>query len=146
MNKDEYYLIKSKVLPDVFIKVMEVKRLLNSDPDLSVNKAVQKLGISRSAYYKYKDYVLPFYESSRGKLVTMIFVVEDFPGILSGIINELAKAKANILTINQNFPVNGLADVSILIETDQMVISPAELFPKFDMIPGVHSYRLLARE
>lgn len=146
MANSEFFLVKSAMLPEVFNKVMAVKRLINSGKAESVNEAVQKVGMSRSAYYKYKDAVLPFYETSRGRLVTLIFAVENFPGILSGIINCLAKAKANILTINQNIPINGLADVSISIETDQMNVEIGGLLDELGRIPGVRSHRILARD
>ena len=146
MKKAEYYLIKSDVLPEVFIKVMEVKRLLGAGKATSVNQAVKIAELSRSAYYKYKDSVLPFYETSRGRLVTVIFMVEDFPGILAGIVNVLANAQANILTINQNVPINGLADVSVVIETDRLTSPLEDLLTELERIPGVRSYRILARE
>jgi chorismate mutase len=142
----EFFLVKSDMLPDVFVKVMAVKRLLSSGKADSVNEAVQRVGLSRSAYYKYKDAVLPFYETSRGRLVTLIFAVENFPGILSGIINCMARVKANILTINQNIPINGLADVSISIETDRMTVDLENLLDELGRIPGVRSYRILARD
>jgi chorismate mutase len=146
MAGHEFFLIKSDMLPDVFNKVMEVKRLLSSGKADSVNEAVQRVGLSRSAYYKYRDSVLPFYETSRGRLVTLIFAVEDFPGILSGIINCLARTKANILTINQNIPINGLADVSVSIETDRMTVDLENLLDELGRIPGVRSYKILARD
>ena len=146
MKESDYYLIKSDILPDVFKKVMEVKRLLASKKVTSVNEAVKVAGISRSAFYKYRDFVLPFYETSRGRLVTIVFVVEDFPGILSGIVNTMANAKANILTINQNIPINGLADVSLVFETDRMIIPLENLILELSKIPGVRSHRILARE
>lgn len=146
MKESEYYLIKSDILPEVFKKVMEVKRLLASKKVSSVNEAVKVAGISRSAFYKYKDFVLPFYETSRGRLVTIVFVVEDFPGILSGIVNTMANANANILTINQNIPINGLADVSLVFETDKMSIPLENLMIEISKIPGVRSHRILARE
>jgi len=144
--KDEYYLVKSDMLPEVFIKVMAVKRLLSSGKADSVNEEVQKIGLSRSAYYKYKDAVLPFYETSRGRLVTLVFAVENFPGILSGIINCMSREKANILTINQNYPINGLADISISIETERMTIELDDLIDRIGKIPGVRSHRILARD
>jgi chorismate mutase len=144
--ESEFYLVKSDMLPEVFVKVMAVKRLLSSGKADSVNEAVQKVGLSRSAYYKYKDAVLPFYETSRGRLVTLIFAVENFPGILSGIINSLARVKANVLTINQNIPINGLADVSISIETERMTVDLEVLLDELGRIPGVRSYRILARD
>ncbi len=146
MADSEYFLVKSAVLPEVFIKVMQVKRLLNAGKADSVNEAVQKVGLSRSAYYKYKDAVLPFYETSQGRMVTLIFAVENFPGILSGIILSLARAQANILTINQNIPINGLADVSISLETDMMNVSLETLLNELGRIPGVRSHRILARD
>lgn len=144
--ESEYYLVKSDMLPEVFLKVMAVKRLLNSGKADSVNEAVQKIGLSRSAYYKYKDAVLPFYETTKGRLVTLIFAVENFPGILSGIINSMARVKVNILTINQNIPINGLADVSISMETDRMTVELEDLLDELGRIPGVRSYRILARD
>ncbi len=145
-KNNEYLLVKTDVLPEVFVKVMEVKRLLNSGKSKSVNEAVQRIGLSRSAYYKYKDSVMPFYETSKGKLVTLIVAVENFPGILSGIIQCIAFAKGNILTINQNIPINGLADVSISLETDLMNKSIDLLLSDIGKIPGVRSSRILARE
>lgn len=146
MTDCEFYLVKSDMLPDVFVKVMAVKRMLSSGKADSVNEACQKIGLSRSAYYKYKDAVLPFYETSRGRMVTLIFAVENFPGILSGIIKTLAQAQANVLTINQNIPLNGLADVSISIETDRMTVSLEHLLDELGRIPGVRSHRILARD
>lgn len=145
-QKDEYFLVKAEILPEVFVKVMSVKRLLNSGKARSVNEAVQQVGLSRSAYYKYKDSIMPFYETSKGKLVTLIIAVENFPGILSGIIQCVAYAKGNILTINQNIPINGLADVSISMETDRMSRSIDLLLSDVGKIPGVRSCRILARE
>jgi chorismate mutase len=145
-QNDEYFLVKAEILPEVFVKVMSVKRLLNSGKARSVNEAVQMAGLSRSAYYKYKDSIMPFYETSKGKLVTLIIAVENFPGILSGIIQCVAFAKGNILTINQNIPINGLADVSISMETDRMSRSIDLLLSDVGKIPGVRSCRILARE
>lgn len=146
MAESEFFLVKSDMLPEVFVKVMAVKRLLSSGKADSVNEAVHMVGLSRSAYYKYKDAVLPFYETSQGRMVTLIFAVENFPGILSGIINCLADARANVLTINQNIPLNGLADVSISVETDRMTVSLEDMIMEISRIPGVRSYKILARE
>ncbi|MDD3959628.1 MAG: ACT domain-containing protein [Clostridiaceae bacterium] len=145
-DHDEYYLVKSDILPEVFVKVMAVKRLLNSGKAVSVNEAVKQAGLSRSAYYKYKDSIMPFYETSKGKIVTLIIAVENFPGILSGIIQCIAFAKGNILTINQNIPINGLADVSVSMETDRMNKSIDLLLADVGKIPGVRSCRIMARE
>lgn len=147
MNKNStYFLVDSSVLPEVFSKVIDVKKLLSKGTVKAVNEAVKEVGLSRSAYYKYKDYVFPFYETSRGKIITLLFVVEDFPGILSSIINQIASAKANILTINQNIPINSLADVTISIETNEMVKDIRELMDEISLIEGVRKQSILARE
>lgn len=141
-----YYLVNSSILPEVFNKVMQVKELLSHSPEHTVNDAVRKIGISRSAYYKYKDYIFPFYETSRGKVLTLVFVVEDFSGILSNIIGKIAKAKANILTITQNIPINRLADVTISIETAGMEQDIKEMLDEISRINGVRSYKIVRRE
>jgi chorismate mutase len=147
MNKDTtYFLVDCAVLPEVFSKVIEVKKILSKGTVKAVNEAVKEAGISRSAYYKYKDFVFPFYETSRGKVITLFFVVEDFAGILSSIINKIALAKANILTINQNIPINGLADITISIETAGMVKDIKELMNEISNIEGVRRQEILARE
>lgn len=141
-----YFLVDASVLPEVFSKVIEVKKILSKGKTKAVNEAVKEAGLSRSAFYKYKDYVFPFYETSRGKVITLFFVVEDFSGILSSIINQIARAKANILTINQNIPINGLADVTISIETQSMNRDIKEMMDDISRIEGVRRHGILARE
>ncbi len=147
MRRDpEYFLVDSTVLPEIFSKVMKVKKILAKHPEKKVNDAVREVGLSRSAYYKYRDHVFPFYETSRGKVITLFFVVEDFSGILAGIINLIAKARANILTINQNIPINGLADVTISIETEGMCMFIEDLLNEISRLEGVRKCEILARE
>ncbi len=142
----EYYLVDKKVLPEVFIKVMEVKQRLNTGESSSVNEAVRKTGLSRSAYYKYKDSVLPFFEATNGKKVTLLITVENFQGILSSIINVISSTKASILTINQNIPINGLADISISFDTSSMFGSVEDIMNDINRIAGVRNCTVLSRE
>ena len=142
----EYYLVDKKVLPEVFLKVMDVKQRLNIGESASVNEAVRKVGLSRSAYYKYKDSVMPFYEATNGKKVTLLITVENFQGILSSILNIVASSRANILTINQNIPINGLADISISLETATMFGSIEDIITDIDKLAGVRSCKILSRE
>jgi len=142
----EYYLVDKKVLPEVFIKVMEVKQRLNTGESSSVNEAVRKTGLSRSAYYKYKDSVLPFYEATNGKKVTLLITVENFQGILSSIISVISATKASILTINQNIPINGLADISISLDTASMFGSVEDIMNDINKIAGVRKCTVLSRE
>lgn len=147
MDRDaKYLLVDVSVLPEVFSKVIEVKNILGKGSIKAVNEAVKEVGISRSAYYKYKDFIFPFYETSRGKVITLFFVVEDFSGILSSIINRIAQARANILTINQNIPINGLADVTISIETAGMPKDIKDMMDEISKIEGVRRQEILARE
>ncbi len=146
MDKNSaHLLVDSSVLPEVFTKVIEVKKILSKGTIKTVNEAVKLAGISRSAYYKYKDYVFPFYETSRGKVLTLFFVVEDFSGILSSIINHIAQSRANILTINQNIPINGLADVTISVETAGMIKDVEDLLSDIGKIEGVRRQEILSR-
>ena len=146
MKQESVFLfVDSFILPEVFPKVLEVKQILSLGKIKTVNDAVKKVGISRSAYYKYKDYVFPFYETSRGKVLTLFFVVEDFSGILSSIINKIASANANILTINQNIPINGLADVTVSIETFDMKDDMQALMTEIGKVEGVRRSEILAR-
>jgi len=145
-KESKFLLVDSTVLPDVFSKVVEAKRILSTGKIKTVNEAVKEAGLSRSAFYKYKDYVFPFNETSRGKVITLYFVVEDFSGILSSIIEKIAKAKANIITINQNVPINGLADVTISIATKGMNMDIGELMESIGKIEGVRKQEILARE
>jgi len=145
-NGSTYFLVDKTILPDIFSKVIETKKKLSMGKIKTINDAVKEVGISRSAYYKYKDFVFPFYETSRGKVITLFFVVEDFSGILSSIINKVAQAKANIVTINQNIPINGLADVTVSIETSGMTKDIRELMKNIGEIEGVRRQEILARE
>lgn len=145
MEQDQYYLVKATVLPDVFIKVMHVKELLSSGKAKSINDAVRQAEISRSAFYKYRDAILPFYENSKGQILSLAFLTEDFPGVLSGIIDCLAKAKVNILTINQNYPINGLADISVVADTSSCTIEISQLMMQLGRIRGVREQNVLAR-
>jgi chorismate mutase len=145
-DNSTYLLIDSQVLPEVYTRVIEAKKLLSSGKIKTVNDAVREVGLSRSAFYKYKDYVFPFYETSRGRVITLYFVVEDFSGILSSIINKIAQSKANIITINQNMPINGLADVTISIATTGMTVDIGQLMESIGEVEGVRQQEILARE
>ena len=145
-NNNKYLLVEESALSEKFIKTMEVKKMLSCDADMTIDEAVKATGISRSTFYKYKDSVFPFYETVRGKVITLFFVVEDFSGILSNIIEKIAAAKANIITINQNIPINGLADITISVETAGMIEEVNDLINDISGISGVRRYEILSRE
>ena len=141
-----YFLVDSSVLPEVFSKVIEAKKILEARKVKTVNDAVQAVGISRSAYYKYKDYVFPFYEITQGKIVTLFLMLEDIPGILSTLLNIIARVKANILTINQNIPINGVANITISIRTGNTTENIEQFISQIEQIEGVKRVEVLATE
>ena len=145
-NQQEYYLVSKNAMPEVFLKVIEVKQSLNTGEFNSVNEAVRNVGISRSAYYKYKDSVLPFYEATNGKKVTVLISVENFRGILASVIGKISTSRANILTINQNIPINGVADISISFDTDSMLGTVEDILNDISRVAGVRKCVILSRE
>ena len=106
MKETNYYVIKKKAVPEVLLKVLEVQKLLDSQRAVSVLEATEKVGISRSSYYKYKDDIFPFYAGKKGRSITFVIEVDDQPGVMASILNIFALYKANILTIHQSIPIN----------------------------------------
>lgn len=145
-EKNQFYVISKEVLPEVFIKVMEVKELLESEKILTVQEATERVGISRSSFYKYKDAIMPFYEKGRGQTITILIHLKDKSGTLSDLLNCVAGTGANILTINQMIPMNGVAIINICMETSQIKMEIGELLESIESMEGVQNVRLLARE
>ncbi|NLK38341.1 MAG: ACT domain-containing protein [Epulopiscium sp.] len=141
-----FFIVDKSVLPEIFLKVMEVKNLLESRKEKTVQSAVQKVGISRSAFYKYRDAVFPLYENTRGKTVTIAVNLDDTPGVLSSVLNGVASEGANILTINQTIPINGIANVMLTIETNAMQGKLSDLVKRIEALDGIQSLKIIARE
>ena len=139
-----FYIVEKNVLPEIFLKVMEAKKLLESKKERTVQDAVNKVGISRSAFYKYRDAVHPLYENTRGRTVTISINLEHKPGLLSAVLNNVADEGANILTINQNIPSNGCAVVTITAETSALRRSLEEMLEAASSSPGVIKCEILA--
>ncbi len=145
-EKHEYYVISRHVLPEVFLKVVEVKRMLEKDKTLTVQDATDRVGMSRSSFYKYKDAIFPFYEKSNGKAITILIHLQDETGKLSDVLNFIAEAGANVLTINQMIPMNGIAIINICMETSSMRIGTDMLIDQLQELNGVQEIKILARE
>ncbi len=145
-NKKQFYIIDKEVLPEVFVKVMEVKTLLEEDRVLTVQEATEKVGISRSSFYKYKDSIMPFYENGRGNTITILIHLKDESGKLSDVLNHIASVGGNILTINQMIPINGIALINICMQTGNMYIQVGEMLDQLGSIGGVQNINVLARE
>jgi len=144
-EKDKFFIVDKSVLPEVFLKVIEVKTILEKGKIKTVQEAVATVGISRSAFYKYRDNIFPFYENTRGKTITMYLQLEDISGLLSNVLNLIADAGANILTINQNIPLNGMANVTITVETGKMNEDIGSLMETLEFLDSVKKIEIIAR-
>jgi len=134
-----YLLVDSNALPEVYLKVLNAKQLFSSGQAKSTKEAAELAGVSRSAYFKYKDMVFAYNEKAEGTIITLRAMLRDKPGVLSNLISALSNAGANILTINQNIPIRGVAPVSISTRIDRLEMTPEELFLKLQEIDGVKS-------
>ena len=144
-----YFIVESSALPEIFLKVAEAKRLLETgEVDTvhlaTVQEATEQVGISRSAFYKYKDAVRPFNDMLHGRIVTFQFLLKDEPGVLSAVLNIFAQTGVNILTINQSIPSNGCAAVTVGAETSGLRIALEELLNQALEIEGVLRCEILA--
>jgi len=146
MNEGKYYIVKKKAVPEVLLKVVEAKRLLDSEKVMTVQEAADIVGISRSSFYKYKDDIFPFHENARGKTITFMLQVDDIPGLLSCVLNCVAKNNANILTIHQSIPVNGIASLTLSIEIPPKIVDASAIFDEIEALDGIHYIKILARE
>lgn len=140
----ELILVDASVLPEVFIKVLTSKKLLESENVKTVNEACEKTGISRSAYYKYKDHVFDFNQMQG--VLTIMAVVVDLKGILSEMLRVISTANCSILTINQSVPTDGVANVHFTLKTDLMKTSVDRLITELNKIAGVRSVKILAKQ
>ena len=143
-SKPQYYIVEASALPEVFLKVAETKRLLSTGEASTVNEATKMTDISRSAFYKYRDSVLPFQNMMTGRIITFQLLVHDEPGRLSEILSILAETGANIMTINSIVPVNGTAVITISAETMDVTISLEELLARLTATRGVVKADILA--
>ena len=144
MEKKKYYLVSAEALPEVFIKVAEAKLMLQVGEADTVGEAARLVGISRSAFYKYKDAVQPFQNMRAGHIITFYALLKDIPGVLSNYLSIFAGSGANILTINQTIPTNGCAGVTISAETSDMVDGLEELMSRAAAAQGVLKFEILA--
>ena len=145
MAKDsKYYIVEASALPEVFLKVAETKRILSVGEAATVNEATKITGISRSAFYKYRDAVMPFQSLMTGRLITFQFRLRDEPGALNAIISLFTQNHCNLMTVNSTIPTNGVALVTISAETSNMTVSLEDLLHGFEQIPGVVKAEVMA--
>ena len=143
-NTPKYYIVEASALPEVFLKVAEAKRMLESGEATTVGEATKATGISRSAFYTYRDAMMPFQNLMAGRIITFQLTLKDRTGVLSGILSIFAYNGANILTINQNIPVSGCAIVTITAETGEMHCSVEDLLKRMSNMDGVVKAEIVA--
>ena len=143
-RKIEYYLVAAEALPEIFIRVAEAKRMMQTGEAETVGEAARLAGISRSAFYKYKDAVQPFNDMKSEHIITFYTLLKDVSGTLSRVLNVFASSGANILTINQSIPTNGCAAVTISAETSGMEKSLEQLMGDVSGLENVIKFEILA--
>ena len=143
-DKHKYYIVEASALPEVFVKVAEAKRLLSTGEASTVNEATKMTDISRSAFYKYRDSVLPFQNMMTGRVITFQFLVHDRPGLLANMLDVFPECNANIQTINSIVPVNGTAVLTISAETMDLTVPLEEMLRRLRAFPGVIKAEVLA--
>ena len=144
MDKKQYYIVSGDALPEVFVKVAEAKRMLQVGEARTVGDAARQVGISRSAFYKYKDSVQPFQNMRTGHIITFYALLKDNPGVLSDYLAIFAESGANILTVNQTIPTNGCAGVTVSAETGDMTVSMDAMVSRINGADGVLKFEILA--
>lgn len=145
-NKDKFYIVNKKAVPEVLLKVVEAKHLLDSEKVITVQEATDTVGISRSSFYKYKDDIFPFHDNSRGKTITFMLQMDDEPGLLSRVLNQVSKSNVNILTIHQSIPTNGIASLTISVEVLLTLNDLQGMMDGIEELDGIHYLKILARE
>ena len=142
----KYFVVTQKAVPEVLLKVVEAKRLLESEKVPTIQEAVDAVGISRSSFYKYKDDIFQFHDNAQGTTVTLTFQMDDEPGLLSDVLKTIAEYHANILTIHQSIPISGIASLSISVQVLQNTGDISHMIEQMESQKGVHHVKILAKE
>ena len=145
-EEGKYYVVRKKAIPEVLLKVVETKKLLNADRRMTVKEATDRTGISRSSFYKYKEDIFPFCDSAKGRMITLSIEILDEPGLLSDLLAVVARFHANVMTIHQSIPVSGLASVSLSIEVLKETGNLSRMVEEMEAIAGVKDVKILSRE
>ena len=145
MSEDPFYLVRRSHLPEVMQRTIQVMELLSQHPHLSVFEAVRRVGISRSAFYKYREAIKPIYSAIDQQIVTLALALMHERGVLSEVLNHLAASGANIVTINQSLPLQGKATVIISMETRNMEMGLEEALDQLRTLSGVEQVNIVGQ-
>lgn len=142
----KYYVVKEHAVPEVLLKVVEAKKLIDTGRVSTINEAADRVGISRSSFYKYKDDIFQFHDNAQGTIITLTFQMEDAPGLLSDVLKIVAQFGANILTIHQSIPINGVASLSLSVQVLPTTGNVSEMLTTMEQQKGVRNVKILAKE
>lgn len=145
-EENSYFLVRRRAVPEVLLKVVEAKQLLETQKVMTVQEAVEKTGISRSSFYKYKEDIFRFHDNTQGKTLTLTFQMDDEPGLLSEVLKLIAQFEANILTIHQSIPINGIASLSLSIQVLPNTGDVSKMLEEMEKKRGVHHVKIVAKE
>lgn len=145
-DKSKYFVVKQRAVPEVLLKVVEAKKLLETERALTVQEATDRVGISRSSFYKYKDDIFQFYDNAKGRTITLVVQMDDEQGRLSDLLHIVAVYRANILTIHQSIPVNGLATLSLSVEIRKNTGNVSSMLDELENLKGIHYVKILSGE
>lgn len=145
-NQTNFYVLREKAVPEVLLKVVEMKKLLDVNKDMPILDAAEQIGISRSSFYKYKDDISPFYQGEKGRIITVIIQVDDAPGVLSYIVQKIAEYKLNVLTIHQSIPVHKVATITISAEVLSTEENVAEVIDELQLYEQIRDLTLVGSE
>lgn len=146
IEREKYYVVKQKAVPEVLLKVVEAKRLLDAEKVMTVQEATEKVGISRSSFYKYKDDIFPYHENAKGKTMTFVIQLDDVPGLLSEVLSTIAEYNGNVLTIHQTIPINGIATLTLSVDILPNSGDVGGMIENIESINGIHYLKILAKE
>lgn len=141
----QFYIVSKEILPEAILKTAQVKEILSRKEALTVNEAVEKAGLSRSAFYKYRDGVFPFFQASKEKIVTFSLILEHRTGVLSDVLNTVARMKGNVLTINQGIPLQGTAVLTLSLDTHEVTGDMEELLEELLNVKGVKKVEIVGQ-
>ena len=145
-DKNKYFVVRERAVPEVLLNVVAAKKLLESKRAATVQEAADAVGISRSSFYKYKDDVFPFHDNAKGKTITFMIQMDDEPGLLSDVLHIVADYQANILTIHQSIPINGVASLSLSVQVLETTRDISEMLETMGKHRGVRNVKILAQE
>ena len=145
-EKNRYYVVTKKAVPEVLLKVVEAKRLLESAKASTVQEAADMVSISRSSFYKYKDDIFPFHDNAKGKTITFMIQMDDETGLLSDVLHIVADYHANILTIHQSIPINGIASLTLSVDVLPETGDVTQMVASIEEQTGIHYVKILGRE